>query len=431
MIRMLHRHRRTIPGTLLIAAVVGAGWAAAGAAELRDEPWSERRFGVSLQPPRDAELAEHAGEDHLLRVRDLQEQYTMTLAARQTSATLSLDTVAATAQREMRELQPSMQVVEHQRELTAGTLAAQRLYYRVPHVSGQDVLIGQLIVMVHARLYVVLEVTGAMPHEQRVRRVFEAVGATIRVEDQQALAERRRKAVEAGMHWFTDLTADQLRAATHGPRYFRIIEDDRDIGYVRTTCEAGQFAGLPGIQYVVQMHVEQGTGAVDSRAEYFRPFDAVVGEAWTVRTTMRGPGGQGQPAARTALETAAGTSDGIQVRIEGTAGLRNDHHEFPRPPQGYLPQVDARLLGRLLPHDAAGEYGFYWYNRSTREMTFRLDRLTPTIDGFVITTRSGPNAAPRRATYDAGGNLIEQDLGGGRSLKRTNLQSLKTLWRMR
>ncbi len=420
--------RRAMFTLVVVLATLFAGQSALGQ-RLAEERWSEKRYGISLRPPLGAKLLEQTGDDYLLRILDPAGLYQITIAARQSRSPLTLEEVARAAQMQIVDAHPATELIEHKKDMNIGALPAQRMYFGVPQPQGSDALFGQLVARVNDRLFIVLEVRGSIDDQPQLRRVFEAVGNTLQVEDQQALAEQRRKAIEAGRQWAASLTPERLREAMHEPRYFRLLEDGRDVGYLRVDCEAGQFSQQDGVSIVVQTHIETGNAKVDSKAEYFRPFDAIVGEAWSIRTTVRRPGPNAQ--AQTAVETGAGTSEGIDIHVDGTAGVQSSHHTFPRPPQGYLPQVDARLLPRLLPHDAVGEYGFYWYNPATRKVIFRIDRLTPTVDGFVISSRLGANADPLRASYDAQGNLLEKDLGSGRTLKRSNLESLKTLWQLR
>jgi hypothetical protein len=121
----------------------------------------------------------------------------------------------------------------------------------------------------------------------------------------------------------------------------------------------------------------------------------------------------------------------IEIRIDGSAGAQSGHRRFARPSDGYLPQVEAFCLPRLLPHDAASEFGFYWYNAQEGKITFRTDRVTPTLDGFVITTRLSLRSNELRTTFDKDGTMLKKEIGDGRTLIRSNVRQLQAIWKTR
>jgi hypothetical protein len=424
------KHRPILAAGLLMALA-----AIAHAQTIEDlldtDRWADRKYGISFRPPLNAKLIGQTADDALVRVLDSQNRYQITISVKQSRSNLSLEQVVKTAKYQVLDGHPSTRVLE-EKALKVGEQSAQRLYFAVPQPSTADALLGQTIVLLNARMFVVVELNCAAKHAEQARPIYEAVVETIRIADQEELARQRREAIERTRKWRATVDQQALTRAARGrPQLFRIVQAGKqDIGWMRLSRGSGEFAGLRGVQVLIEMHLEVEGVTLDSKADYFRPFETPEGEAWSVRTSIRRPGPAGQEP-RVAVETGSATMGTIEIKLGGTGDLPQKDMAFPRPPHGYLPQADGWLLPYLLPHDTAGEFGFYWFNTTDDEMTFRVDKVTPTLTGFTIVSRLSPNSAELRATYDRDGNLLEKDLGGGRKLIKTDAARLRAIWQRR
>jgi len=393
---------------------------------LAESRWTEQKYGLSLRLPVGARTVSHTADEYLLRLVHEQQDYQMTVAVRRSREALTLERVAESAQLQVVDAEPTARLIE-QEQTSVGERPARVLLFRVPADQARDALLGQAILRIDPFTFAVLEIRGSLADQPHLRRVLNAMLGTLRIADQEQLAAERKAAVERSTAWRERLTVDQIEAAVGGEAYFRLLQNGEDIGYLRVVSRMETFNNQRGPEVSVATHLEMDGRRVDSVAEYFRPADSAVGEAWSIRTTIRAPGMED----RTIVETGAGTTGFIEVKQDGTAGVASKNLRFARPPNGYLPQADGWLLPRLIPRETAGVYGFYWYHNNEQAVTFRRDRVTPTLDGFVIVTQLTPNSPELTARYDAEGNLREKQLGGGRVLKRTDLRQLRTLWNLR
>lgn len=397
---------------------------------LDSERWADRKYGVSFLPPLGAKLLDTTGDDALVRVLDEQARYQITVSVKRSRSVLTLEEVLETARFQIMDGNPSTRLLEKNR-IEVGDLKAGQQYFAIPQPSTADALLGQTIVLVDAQTYAIVEVNAAAKHADIAKRVYNAVLQSLEVADQAELVKQRREAIDRSEKWRAALNEKQLRAAVGPAKLYRIVQDDQqDIGWMRFTRGTGEFAGQQGVQVVVETHLEIGQITVDSKADYFRPFNTLEGEVWSVRSgvTRTTPRGEQK---QLVMETGTASLGTITVKIDGSGDADIDDMQFQRPDKGYLPQVDGWLLPWLLPHDTAGEYGFYWFNTNDNEMTYRVDRVTPTLNGFTIATRLSPNSAELKATYDRHGNLIEKDLGSGRKLIPTEPAKLRAIWGIR
>lgn len=394
---------------------------------LDTQRWSERKYGVSLQPPLGAHLLRQTADDHLVRIIDGEKRFQITVAVRRSSRRLTLKEVTESIKGQMINAQTDTRfIAEYPRKYAEKPAAL--TYYRGRALGKGASSYGQAIVMVDAQTYAILEVSGSIEHERMLFATFEATLGTLEIADQQKLAEMRKAAIMRGEKWRKTVRPETERRALVRDQYFRIVHDKKDIGWMHVNQSPGNFNAQQGIKVTVHTHLDIELGTIKSVADYFRPNNRALGEAWSVRTSIYKPGVK---APFSTLETGTATPTKLVVTIEGMEGVGTKEHRFVRPDTGYLAQVENWLLPALLPHDTPAEYGFYWYNSHAQKLELRTDRVTPTLDGFVIHTRLSPNDAELVARYDTHGRLIEKDMGGGRKLLRTDPNTLRTLWNLR
>lgn len=396
---------------------------------LDSQRWSERAYGVSFQPPLNAKMIEQTADNCLVRILDGAARYQITVNVKRSRSDLTVAQVAETARTQIADANPSTRLMES-KDLTIGGLPAERQYFAVPMPSTGDAMVGQTIIQINPRTYAILEVNCGAKDAEQTRQAYEAMLGTFEVADLDALTKQRKAALELTEKWRAGLNEARLRAAMGEPIWYRVLDErQRDIGWMQVTRGPGEFNMIKGVQVVAKTHLEVDRFEIDTQADYFRPFDTPEGEAWSVRSSVKRTDQRGEP--QVAVETGSASLGTIEVRLTGTGASEQKDLAFERPTEGYLPQAEAWLLPWLLPHDTAGEYGFYWYNSTARQMTFRMDRVTPTLSGYMITTRLSPNEPELRATYDREGNLVEKDLGQGRKMVRSDAATLKRIWKLR
>lgn len=395
---------------------------------LSDTRWQDQAFGVSLLPPLDCKMIEQTGDDYLLRMVNAQMPYQITVAVRRSRSAQKLDNIAEMSKAQILNAQGRATLLEHV-PLKVANLRAMRLYYQVEPVGNKPALIGQTLVEINPFTFAVVQVEGAAQQMQPLRAIYEAVVNSVEIADQEAIAKQREQAVTRSSQWRGRLTEREIAAALNVEQYFRITENDKDIGWMHTVSAAGEFNHLKGFRVTVETSLRLTDARLDSKAEYFTPYAGPVGEAWKVTTTLR-PGNPTQPV-RTIWEIGTGATDALEIRIDGTGGVESKNLRFPRPPNGYLTQAELWLLPQLLPRQAAAEFGFYCYNSNTQQLAYRYDRVTPALAGFQLASRIAPNAPELKAVCNNRGLIVEKNLGHNRKLIASNLQSLETLWKLR
>lgn len=398
---------------------------------LTGDRWSDRKYGLSFIPPIDTQLVQQPGDNRLVRIVDNDAAFEIGLSMKRAARPATLAQIIEAIRLKIVDENTTSLVLE-EKPGKYGDMPGFIGFYRVPMTGIDDVLVGLAVAQVDEFNFAVFELRGKHKQYEMLRPTLGAVFKTLTVADQREMVKRRREAIERSVAWRKGVGPAQFIAAIAGERFYRIIENRQDIGWMRVAQSHGEYNATMGIKVTVQTHLRLASGRLDAVADYFRPDDpSQLGEAWSVRSTLRQMPGKKPDEALTAVETGTAKLGRISVVIDRSAGESSKRYSFQRPSIGYLPQAEAWLLPRTLPRDTPAEYGFYWYNTNQQQVTFRTDRVTPTLDGYVIHTRLSPNEPELISRFDALGEMLEKDLGGGKRLVRTNAAALKALWRLR
>ncbi len=421
----------TLTTTLCLLAVSVATAQAPTHIPLDSQRWSERKYGISILPPIGTKIFLDSMSDNLVRIRDIDKRYQITVAVKRSTRALSLEEVVASAKQQVKYTHPHGQLLIDEPWKIADR-SARIMYYRLQAAGQHDLLLGQAIVAIAPTTYAVVELNGSGAHAELLRPTFEAVLGSMEIADQQKLSQMRAAAIARSVQWRSTLNPRDEVASVQPEQFFRIMRDKQDIGWMRIKQRYGTYNNRQGLQVTIHTHLEIGTDRFDTVADYFRPEKNREQEIWSVRSSRRPVVAQrANERVETVLETGSGTLSTVQVVIDYQAGRPDQELKFPRPQNGYLAQADAWILHRVLPHDTPAEYGFYWYNSNLQKITYRTDRVTPTLDGYVVHSRTAPDLAELVSRYDARGELLERDLGQGQKMVRSDLNTLKTIWNIR
>jgi hypothetical protein len=161
----------------------------------------------------------------------------------------------------------------------------------------------------------------------------------------------------------------------------------------------------------------------------------------TNRSAPRQPAGQNPPA-RPAQPVAppplawveTGVRDSLKegllkILITRVPTNTDDTLEWNIPAEGYISQVQALMIQRILPTDKPAVYGFYCYNPQTGTISFRTERVVHNpAGGVIIYTRPSPEQREITSYYDSAGRLIMRELPNGQSLKSVKASELAGIW---
>lgn len=407
--------------------------------ETQEPPrWQDASFGLSLQPPAGATLVQNARDTEILRIR-CKEGITINFRLRSVEAPLNIEGLAKQAIQSMSLAHPTS-LISEQRLVTIAGRAAARLQFYVPNDKTGPWTLAQTLILLDSHNVAVLHMDVAQHDLERAAPLFDAVVKSVRLEDPRHIEKEREAAILRSEAVLARLTAERISVVLAPDRWFRIIENDVDVGYMRIRQFRDTEMNLPGIRVDIQVRMLEGEKAADTLGNYFLA-DHKRTEIWSVRTTMRdkqarprpqlGRGRQIEPGATVSwAETGLRSDDEITVTVSTPSGKRDARWD--RPPKGYLPHVLQTIIPLLLPRDATQTFAFYSYYPNATSLVLRTERIEPRPDrSFMVHTRAAPDESESTSEFDANGRLIRQMLSDGRIVLPSTLNQINTIWRMR
>lgn len=420
---------------LIVTVLLGAAAGLAGQTSDAARRWSEQAYGFSMELPADLEAPAPASGAVLFRAADGAGRYTLMLEVDRPEAPMTLDQGAAVARELVRRGSPGSVFLEDpalSRRIEIEGREAYVLYHHVPAlVEGRPEtrLYGQLLLRIDPQTFLHLKMLCLRRDEARVRPIFEKLIRTVRVTDARTLSEGRRLQIESGLVVLKKLDFESLSRKLIENRFYRLLDaTGRDAGYLKVREGLTTQDTRPGAGIEVSYRVLSGSVVQDTFSQFFLSEDRSY-EKWSTRLTHR-PLGAAQNQEKLSLAVTG-------IRVQSKLTLVTDGPDGPRqkvfviPETGYLNQVEALVLERALPADFPATYGFYAWNSDQGALSYRTDRLVPTLSGFSLETRRSPNDSPVRSLCDDAGRMIEQHLPGGLKLVTTTAAELQRLWRGR
>ncbi len=334
---------------------------------------------------------------------------------------------------------PSALILKKKLQETGGRPGA-LVYYRLPDPGRRDLLLGQAMMQVHDKTFAMLQLEGPHVMAESLQPKFEAVAASMAVDAPDQLDQLRRGQIQRGVTWRQLIDTDQLHEAIEPRQLFRIIEADRDIGYMTIDMTLAQKDRHFGIEVVVRARLHEGPHVQDTLSEFFLADDDSY-EVWSIRTTARAHApadgrplpDEDAPAAGPGVITWAETGwrigDTIEVKRPGRADQKT--RRWTRP-EGYLSQVELHLIESLLPQDTEQTLGFYAYLPTANKLTYRTISIAPLPDfGYRLFTQAGPGRGQVMSQYDPVGRVVGRRYSGGRAMLVTSEKEFRKIWNVR
>lgn len=403
---------------------------------LSDTPWQDRAWGISVRLPVGVILkSETADGQHLFRAADPQGLFQLSLQVKRSGKMLKIEDVAKVAREQIQTLQGAAQVLEERAEPLMKRPAVV-IHASVPEGGTEQVLLSQAIVQIDAQTFAVLEGRCKIANAQEVLPIFEAVIDTLDMTDLNAIEKQRQAALQAGREWRMGIKLSEIESALVPEQWFRLLRDNKDIGFMNMRQRRAQREGLHGVGIEIQARIFQADRTVDVLEEYFLSDDDRQ-EFWKITTTARPADADHLPPSNplpvgkniTYVETGIRTDGEILVTFDSNEGnWRSKKEQMQRPAVGYLSQVERILLPQLLPIDHPATYGFYCYHRGAGKVMYRTEQVTPALTGFTLTTRQAPNDPEIRAAYTAQRRLVEQTLSATDKMMPATPKDIQTRW---
>jgi len=356
--------------------------------------------------------------------------------------------------------------VRERRELQLSGQPAGLLYTTLTEGTGEDEVAavqGYLIVQTEANEFIVISSLVGEADFKEVAALLDRSYRSITLIRSEDVAKARAARMEAGQHLITGLDEDALRRALDpttakgqlpAPRWYRISRNLADgtvqeAGYMTmTVLEGSQGDANPDrkpaewtseekelgmlVRIQVRMLMDQeGTTLADTDSRYWLRWDRAR-EFWTSRTTGR-RGRASHTNSQLGLRQAPSRAQPrpvIEVANVDPSQSASEPKRWPMPEVGYLSQVEALVLPRLLPNTAtAVDYGFYWFDPRSGRLAQRLDKRTPVAGGFLLATQPTLEAPAAEQVFDARGILQKRESEDGTVIEAIAPQSLLDLWR--
>lgn len=400
---------------------------------LSDQRWQEQSLGLSFRPPLGARLIRESLSDALLRIVE-EDRYQIHLFIRRLREPRSLGELLQSTLLQVAAADRSARLLD-QRQARIQNHPAALVYILIPEKQRNSWILGHALVQVDPQTFVHLRLEGLQEHYAKIRPLFEALFQSIQLEDPALLEARRRQLLENAQELLNRLDPASLRPRLIAEQWFRILENRKDIGYMRIQQSTARMLQTDGLRVEIQAHMDLDQEIMDSESSFFLSQDRHQ-EIWSIRTTLRSRDAllrpnlpRPLPPQNTWVETGVRNGRQIEVQRDTPTGPVRQVWEQP---QAYLSQVEVHLLALVLPRDRAVEYGFYAYYPNTGKLSFRTERVEPTGDGTIrVYSRPAPDQEEQISRYDLAGRLLERQLGPTRQLIPASRAELAAIWNWR
>jgi hypothetical protein len=416
---------------IVLAALLLAGPATAELSAgdlLATDRWTNAAHGLSLRPPLGARLVESSVDDAIVRIAG-SPPYTITVFVRKSEKEVDLARVEQLAIEQMGLLQPSA-VIQAQKELTLAGRPALGIIFRIPVEKKPTIAIAQSFMLLDSTTVVMVQLETEHKNLPVVTPIYDEVVQSIEIRDPAVTAKERAAAVERWKQWFEKFDGKKMHAAMSPPQWLRLLEGDKDVGYMLIEQRDDRVMENPGLRVDVQARVVVGSDYYDSISTFFTSDDLAT-EVWSIRTTVRPQGKKltdKQEQERSFAETGLRSKGTITITREGPDGKKEFKWEEPAM---YVPQAALYLIGPMLPRDAA-EMGFYAYYPAAGKIGYRTEKVkTLPKGGFEIRSKPTPDQPEQVSEYDKNGKLVRRALTATRVLVPASPAEVQARWKLK
>ena len=401
--------------------------------------WAEPAYGLSLQVPRDAQSVEATSDG--ARVKFVTEPgTTYSIYIRQSNTAVSLASLSELAIQQFTFSHSDAVVIKQAdaRPLHPADRASVRVLFAVPQEGSDGWLAQQVFMLIDPLTVAMFQLDVDAEDMAQAMPTFEAMVNSAVLIPVETLEQDRTALVEAGDVWRTHLPRDLMKRGLVEEQWFRIVRDNRDVGYRRERQTAQtQAMGQVGLGVEIKSHLEKDGQAFDTISEFFESDDQQT-EIWSIKTTRRklkpssavSGGAMNLPQVETLSET--GVRSGATLTVDCTLPSGGGRKSWQLPPKGYLSQVQMQLLPSLVVgRDRPKLMLMYAYNSNTGTLALRREQVEPLLNGaYLLRVRPAPQAGEQVSTYDRHGRLIRRQMADGTVLLPTSIEQIKAIHRI-
>lgn len=430
----------------------------------RDEP-----NGFEINPPAGSRLVQKAGAEALSFVQE-QKQFggTVTLSttgpdSEHPNGVFTLKEMLDLAATDLSAAAHNVKVNES-RETTASGKPAGLLSMAL-ELDGDNgtrvpLLKQQLIVRAAPTHFVTLTLVAPLAAKEEATQLFSAMAGTLTLLDHKELAKRRLNAIKAGKAWFDALSAESLvPKLSKSPRMFRILVNNKDVGYVEYLEDKTDREGYKGVTITCRSRSFPSNGSVISAGNSSfwaftqQPKTIAHYSSWNNLSTTNFPALNPDSPQAQILNNVNGEigtlqlendAEGVRVygititRTGSSGGLTQDlgtlHWTIPVD-SSPLPKLLEILWPRLVDLTKPTEMGFVCFNAATSKLALRMLSVkgpdTITIDGRKTPCiRLADEITPNINTMwvDDAGVMLMLRSSDGTLLIPTTQDAMERLW---
>lgn len=438
-------------GSLCLAPLAGAQDASRPAApppaaepepQLSTDRWRESAYGISFQPPARSQKVENTAKGALVQFVWGEGTAVDFYIRQNPDAELELATLKQQTEVEVTYGSRQALVIDSVPLRPAGR-PGMLTYFDVernPNLfekrHGEHWVFGQALMKIDPHTVAVFQLQCPIPSFPESRKLFEAMLDSVEVAAPEELDRIRTAWITAGKRWYDGVDRAAMLAAMTHDQWFRVMEGDKDVGYMRIRHALGESFNLPGIRVDVQSRIISGTDAFDTESFFFVSDDRTT-EVWSVRTGQRPvqksenlPGAVMLAPPQLYEETGLRSGDAITVTRQLPGNVKD--LSWKMPPVGYMSQAELYLLPVLFPRDQQRDFAFYAYNSATANIALRQFGIFPLEGGaYLIRERPSPEQGEQVSTYDANGKLKRREMPDHRAYIPATVEEIKRVWGVR
>ena len=422
---------------------------------LDNHRWQENSHGVSILPPLGAKVHQRSVDDAILRI-NAKDGYAINLFIKKSQNEMTIDGVRSEALLEMGRNFPAATVLADEIK-TLDDRDMLKIHFFLPRTKKGPWVTAQCFVQLAPTVFVLFQMESPKTTYDLAKPVYDAVISSLQLTDPKQLLVQREQLLDAGDQLLGKLNFSVLKKQLVPEQWFRFVEGDRDIGYMRIRQDFGNLdkrthldnavTNRQGFKVEVMARMEIGQSLYDSVNVCYvsEEHDEKI---WSIRTTERPLDARKMQHLRlrdekqlkfdvqeiqmdypnTWVETGLMSHRKIQLNRHNPSNERQ--FQWALPSKAYLSQVDLYLLPMLLADEPDGTWGFYAYHANSSKVSFRTERVEHKADGrYVVYSRLTPEDIHEQVTeYESNGKIVVRTLAGGRKLIPAQRYQIERLW---